>query len=105
VGDFMDFHKASAFLAFSNVPYAKLKHIIYRRSLTVEYKTSFSQDSFEAVTVARGGRQVQHCSSSSDSPNVANLPKPGQCPKASSSALSVEKKERFAEHAAVYATS
>lgn len=59
----------------------------------MEYKTSFSQDSFEAVTVARGGRQVQHCGSSSDSPNVANLPKPGQCPKASSSALSVEKKK------------
>lgn len=93
VGDFMDFHKASACLAFSNVPYAKLKHSIYRRSLTVEYKTSFSQDSFEAVTVERCGRQVQQCSSSSDSQNVANLPKPGQCPKASSSALRVEKKK------------
>jgi len=39
------------------------------------------------------------------SPNVANMPKPGQCPKASSSALSVDKKKDLQSHDAVYATS
>lgn len=44
--DFLNYKSRSSQLKFSDIPYSKIKHIIYKKSLNIRFKNRFPQDVF-----------------------------------------------------------
>lgn len=51
--DFLNYKSRSSQLKLSDIPYNKIKHIIYKKSLNIRFKNRFPQDVFSEVMLLR----------------------------------------------------